>query len=103
MIVRLANGTWYDHDEPTNSGNITVIKLQAEYDALPIKTKIGIVCAPDDVDSTEIGVPYVEMEPSDADFDREDNTIYQRSARELSRLYKRFQITCIIRFCKNTA
>lgn len=44
MIVRNNYGTWYDHDDPAKHGDITVVHSQADYDTLPTKPKIGIVC-----------------------------------------------------------
>jgi len=98
MIVRNANGTWVDHDNKTNGGTITVIHSQRDYDQLEVKTKVGIVCAPDSTETTEIGIPYVEMEPTDADFYSSEQTVYTSV-----RLGKRWEMTCILRFCKNTA
>lgn len=93
MIVRNGNGTWYDHDDLANSGNITVVTSQEDYDKLPIKTKIGIVCAPDSLDTTGLGVPYVEMEPTDEEFYATEPTVYTRT------FDKRWGIVCIIKFC----
>jgi hypothetical protein len=98
MIVRNANGTWYDHDDASKTGTITVVHDQAEYDRLPVKTKIGIVCAPDNTDTTEIGIPYVEMEPSDAEFYSTEQTVYTRSL-----VGKRFKLECVIKFCRGDA
>ncbi|KAK0737984.1 hypothetical protein B0T18DRAFT_307646, partial [Schizothecium vesticola] len=78
MIVRNANGTWYDHDDRSIYGNVTVIHEQADYNALSVKTKTGIVCVPDDVGGTDIGIPYVEMEPSDEEFYGGLPTVFQR-------------------------
>lgn len=105
MIVRLSNGTWYDSNDLSNRGSITVVRLQKEYDDLPTKTKVGIVCAPDDVDTTEIGIPYVEMEPTDEDFYKDENTLYETSQKNdsFSGPVAKPQLTCIIRFCRNTA
>ncbi|CUM66628.1 uncharacterized protein PRCAT00004299001 [Priceomyces carsonii] len=104
MIVRRANDSWFDSSDPSKSGTITRIYSQEDYDNLLFKPKIGIVCAPDDIDTTEIGIPYVEMEPTDEDFYKPNNTIYN-SGQDVTRrnnLSKRIQFTCIIRFCRNT-
>ena len=37
MIVRTNNGSWHDHNEPTNNGSVTHILDQAAYDDLLIK------------------------------------------------------------------
>lgn len=96
MIVRNTNGTWYDHDDHSNHGNVTIIHGQADYDALPVKTKTGIVCVPDDVGGTDIGIPYVEMEPSDEEFYGGLPTVFQRGLKQLGR---RITFRCIISFC----
>ena len=72
---------------------------QAEYDRLPVKTKIGIVCAPDNTTSTDIGIPYMEMEPSDEEFYGPEQTVYTRSfvgRREIT-------VKCIFMFCLKKA
>lgn len=92
MIIRHENGVWVDHDDVNNHGNVTVIKSQSDYDNLDTKPKIGIVCAPDNVDSAEIGIPYVEMEPTDEDFYSDEQTVYTGLP---ERPY------CIFMFCRN--
>lgn len=79
MIVRNTNNTWYDNDDMTNSngGTVTVIRSQQEYDQLEVQTKTGIVCVPDTIDVTGIGIPYVEMEPSDESFYGDGATVYK--------------------------
>ena len=98
MIVRNANGTWFDHDDKANYGYITVVHAQREYDQLPVKTKIGIVCAPDDVTSTNIGIPYAEMEPSDADFYAGEQTVYTRAVGERG---IKAVVICVMLFCSD--
>ena len=80
-----------------------MIHGQKDYDALPVKTKIGIVCVPDEVGGTDIGIPYVEMEPSDEEFYGGEPTVYQRAVQEARGLAKRITVRCVIKFCRDTA
>jgi hypothetical protein len=100
MIVRdSSNNTWFDNDDRSNRGNVTVVRSQGDYDALEVKTKIGIVCVPDEIDIAGIGIPYVEMEPSDEEFYGGRETVYESSRVGVGG-NTRDGLVCIIRFCR---
>jgi len=108
MIVRDSNNnnnnnTWLDNDDRSNRGTITVVRSREDYDSLKVKTKIGIVCVPDGIDIAGVGIPYVEMEPSDEEFYRGGETVYQSSPVGVGVGVggnTRDGLFCIIRFCR---
>lgn len=95
MIVKHADNTWIDYDDESRHGSITTVHSQPEYDALETKTKVGIVCSPDDVDINTIGIPYVEMEATDEEFYGGKQTVYT----PVVGLSKRIYWSCVITFC----
>lgn len=98
LVVVNKNGTWYDHDDVSRSGTVTVVHNQTDYDNLDTHPKIGIICAPDDLDWFGLGITYEEMEPSDEEFYSDKQTVYEmRTAYGQSKP----SLTCIIKICRN--
>lgn len=67
-----------DHDDIKNHGNIATVHVRADCNNVTTKPKIGIMCAPDRADSTAIGIPYVEMEPTDEGLQRRADGVHWR-------------------------